>query len=245
MPQPSLLVSLSNAVDVLWTSGRYLYDIKTREVSTDDCNGRLAGMFHRYLSAAKAHLDVRGDFDRTRSYIVMSNHQSLYDIPVLFEAFGPQLRMVVKKELSRVPLWGPALRASRFVFVDRASPKNARANLLEAQGVLGSGLSVWIAPEGTRSKDGQLGSFKMGGFHMALDTGYPILPVTIDGARNVLAAGDVRTNLNETVRVIFHEPIDPKAFGPNTKGPRQALAEAVRQALAEAVRQAIQGGFAR
>ena len=237
MAQSSLLVSLANGVDVLWTSGRYLYDRQTREVPTADCNDRLAAMFHRYLDAAKVQLTVRGDVDRTRPYIVMSNHQSLYDIPVLFEAFGPQLRMIVKKEISRVPFWGPALRESRFVFVGRASPETARANLLEAQGVLASGLSVWIAPEGTRSKDGQLGPFKMGGFHMALDTGCPILPVTVDGTRNVLPAGAIRTNLDQPVSVVFHAPIDPKEFGPNTKGSRQALAEAVRQA--------IQGGFAR
>jgi 1-acyl-sn-glycerol-3-phosphate acyltransferase len=94
------------------------------------------------------------------------------------------------------------------------------------------GISVWIAPEGTRSRDGRLGPFKSGGFHLALDAGLRVLPVTIVGTFDVLRAGGRALGGRSEVRVVVHAPIDPRDFGHER---RVELTEAVRAAIASAL----------
>ncbi len=165
------------------------------------------------------------------SFIVMSNHQSLYDIPVLFYAFaGRTLRMVTKEELFRVPVWGQALRVSGFVPINRGNRKAAIASLKLAADALHRGVNIWISPEGTRSRTGKLGPFKKGGFHLALETGCRILPVTIVGTRDVLPAKSTEVKTGVHVVVTFSAPIDPEAYG---EARRSELAGAVRDAIAQ------------
>lgn len=154
-------------------------------------------------------LDVRGadSVDWSRAYVVMSNHQSHYDIPVLFAAVRGPCRMVAKQELARIPLFGQAMRRARFVIIDRADRERAIAGLRLAGEIIRSGVHVWIAPEGTRSRDGQLGPLKKGGFRLAQETGTPILPVAISGTWKVLAPGDRRIHRDVRVRVDIGPPI--------------------------------------
>jgi 1-acyl-sn-glycerol-3-phosphate acyltransferase len=164
------------------------------------------------------------------SYVVMSNHQSHYDIPVVFCALPMlSIRMVAKASLFRVPIWGRALRVSGFVPVDRSRRERAIASLRAARETMQSGISVWIAPEGTRSRTGELGELKHGGFHLALDTGVRILPVTIDGTRDVLPANGYAVRRGVRVRVTVHPPIDPREHGPER---RAELVDRVRAAIA-------------
>jgi 1-acyl-sn-glycerol-3-phosphate acyltransferase len=140
----------------------------------------------KLLDIAEMTLDVRGrdQVDWSRAYIVMSNHQSLLDIPVISVAVPGSLRFVAKKELFRVPLWGPAMRQAGIISIDRQDRRSAIASLRAAGEALKSGVHIWIAPEGTRSLDGKLGRLKKGGFLLALETKAPILPMVIDGTRN-------------------------------------------------------------
>src|SRR5690606_30789925 len=124
--------------------------------------------------------------------VLMSNHRSYYDIPTVFRAVPGRVRMVAKKELFRVPIFGPAMLASGFVKVDRERRESAIASLRESQRLLESGTRVWIAPEGTRSRDGRLGPFKSGGFHLALSAGVPILPMALEGTEKILPHDGVR-----------------------------------------------------
>src|SRR5690606_1207891 len=89
-------------------------------------------------------------------------------------------------------------------------------------------LSIWIAPEGTRSVDGRLGEFKTGGFHLAREAGVPILPVTLDGTINVHRSGDSKVHRGETVKVTIHPPIQPQKYG--REGVKELMAE-VRAAI--------------
>ena len=140
-------------------------------------------------------------------YVVMINHQSHYDIPVLFQAFEPPLRMVGKRELFRVPVWGAAMEAAGFIKVDRKNRQQAIESLKRAQASMSRGVSIWIAPEGTRSRTGALGPFKKGGFHLAIDTEAPILPVTVVGTRHVLPPKSLRVTSGVKVQVKFSPPI--------------------------------------
>jgi 1-acyl-sn-glycerol-3-phosphate acyltransferase len=175
-----------------------------------DCDRRLAEWSQRLLELAEVELRVRSDAPAASTpCIVMSNHQSYFDIPVLYQAVPGSMRMVVKKELMRVPLWGSAMRAAGFIPIDRARGKLAYRELERAgRELLRAGAHLWLAPEGTRSASGDLLPFKAGGFRLAASTGLPILPVTIDGTREVLPKGSWSIRRGRTVRVTLHEPIE-------------------------------------
>ena len=121
---------------------------------------------------------------------------------------SPSLRMVAKTELFRIPGFGRAMRAAEFVEVDRGDRARAVDSLKRAAATLGSGVSVWIAPEGHRSRDGVLGPLKKGGFHLARETGTAILPVALCGTRDVLPPETRRMNHDVPVRVVFGAPIE-------------------------------------
>ncbi|HEY4157963.1 MAG TPA: lysophospholipid acyltransferase family protein [Polyangiaceae bacterium] len=178
------------------------------------CDQRLLGWSSALVERARIDVRVHGELpDGSESFVVMSNHQSLYDIPVLYRAFPLRLRMVAKAELFRVPLWAQAMRRAGFVELDRSDRDRAIRSLDRARDALSSGTNVWIAPEGTRSPDGRLGEFKRGGFYLAVGARSRILPVSIRGTRQVLAARAYRVKPGAQVDVTFHAAVDPKDFG--------------------------------
>jgi len=177
----------------------------------ENADKRLHEFAQRTIANARIQLDVRGSDGvvTDRSYVYMSNHQSHVDIPVLYATMpSPTVRMVTKKELFRVPFWGRAMKGAGMILVDRSSRDKAIDSLRAAGEQFASGVSVWIAPEGTRSPDGTIGPLKKGGFHLAVETGTPILPVAISGTRHVLPKGTSRMAYDVPVRVIFGAPIE-------------------------------------
>jgi len=170
---------------------------------------RLQSWGRAVLAIAEMRLDVRGRdaVDWSRAYVVMSNHQSLFDIPVIAATVPGSLRFVAKKELFRVPIWGQAMRAARIISIDRQNRRSAIESLREAGEVLHSGIHIWIAPEGTRSYDGTLGTLKKGGFLLAIDTGTPILPMTISGTHNARRKHERGIQKRVRVEVTFGQPL--------------------------------------
>lgn len=164
-----------------------------------------------------------------KSYIVMTNHSSHYDIPVSFMALPGSMRMLAKKELYRIPLFGTAMRHAEFLQVDRQNQEQARRDLEAARLKMESGIMLWVAPEGTRSRTGELLPFKKGGFHLAINTGAIIIPVGIRGIDAVLPT-DGSIYLNQEVDVHIGEGIDASTY---TLDRRQELVERVRAAIQE------------
>jgi 1-acyl-sn-glycerol-3-phosphate acyltransferase len=200
-------------------------------VSARVCDQRLDRWSKALLRMAKVQLETTGreHIVPGESYVVMSNHQSHFDIPVVFQALGIPIRMVAKRELFGIPVMGPAMRYSGFVEVDRARHTKALRSLSAARERLQRDqTSVWIAPEGTRSVDGALGKFKRGGFHLAIDAGLRILPVAVDGSFRVHRAGDTEVHKNQTVKVSIRPPIDAPAFG---RARSDELVQAVRASI--------------
>jgi 1-acyl-sn-glycerol-3-phosphate acyltransferase len=195
---------------------------------------RLARWSKAIVERAHIQLAVEGLHHATpgESFVLMSNHQSLYDIPVIYQALGRRIRMVAKQELFRVPVWGRAMHRAGFIALDRDNRERSRQTLLASSGSLHEGTSIWIAPEGTRSKDGTLGEFRKGGFHLALQSGARILPITIIGTRAVLPAKGARITDGCDVRVVVHAPIDPRAYGEER---REELVQVVRSAIQSAL----------
>ena len=116
--------------------------------------------------------------------------------------------MVTKKELFRVPLWGKAMRQAGFIEIDRQNRERAIESLRVAKETLRSGVHVWIAPEGTRTRDGAMLPFKKGGFMTALDSETRILPVGVAGTRAVLPKGRAAATPGQRVAVVIGSPID-------------------------------------
>jgi 1-acyl-sn-glycerol-3-phosphate acyltransferase len=123
---------------------------------------------------------------RRRSYVVVSNHQSMYDIFVLYGWLELDMKWVMKKELRRIPGIGIGCEKAGHIFIDRRNPKAARKTLEYAIRRLGDGIGILFFPEGTRSTSGRLLPFKKGAFRTAIEQQLPILPVTIVGTRDIL-----------------------------------------------------------
>lgn len=207
-----------------------LVEAAVGRLDSDVCDARLEAWSRRLLESARITVQVSGQEHAKsgESFVVMSNHQSLYDIPVLFYALGRRIRMVTKRELFRIPVWGSAMRVAGFIEVDRQDHERAVESMKRAAESIRGGTDIWISPEGTRSRDGRLLAFRKGGFHLALDTGARILPVTVDGTRRVLAAGEGTVHPGAMVSVTIHPPIDPAAYGSERI---DELMEAVRNSI--------------
>lgn len=160
--------------------------------------------------------------------IFMSNHLSLYDIPLLLVSLPGTVRMVAKKELFKVPLWGHAMQQSDFVSIDRENANQAIHDLDIAAQKMKQGVRLWIAPEGTRSRDGQLQAFKKGAFNLAIQTGAKIIPVTIIGTDQLLPAKTWQFRLGQKVYLHLGEPIDASQY---TLRDRMKLLQRVREAI--------------
>jgi 1-acyl-sn-glycerol-3-phosphate acyltransferase len=158
----------------------------------------------------------------------MANHLSTVDIWALFVALPVKIRFIAKKQLGSIPLFGWAMSAGRFIFIDRQNPMAARRSIGEASQRIRSGSSVAIFPEGTRSRDGHLGPFKKGGFHLAIQAGVPIVPVGIRGAHEVMPRGSVILRRGP-VFLEVGAPISTKGM---TLADRDGLLERVRNEVA-------------
>jgi 1-acyl-sn-glycerol-3-phosphate acyltransferase len=229
----SLALSVRNIYETLAISFPTMLEAFSGRVTREVCDDRLNRWARHVVDNAHIELDVVGRENAAPgvTYLVMSNHQSLYDIPVLFHVLGPNIRMIAKKELFRVPIFGNALAAAGFVAIDRGNRASAIRDLERARALLANGTHVWIAPEGTRSVSGKLLPFKKGGFHLALESELPILPVTLSGTRDVLPAHGVFSRPGAKVRVTFHPSIDPRPYAARGKVGRTELMDKVRAAL--------------
>jgi 1-acyl-sn-glycerol-3-phosphate acyltransferase len=231
----SLLLSLRNVYETLYVSAPTVVDAVRGSLTRETCDERLESWASRVVANTEMMISVHGreHIAPGTTYLIMSNHQSHYDVAVIYYVLGSAVRMVGKRELFELPLFGHAMRAAGFVSVDRKNTESAIASLGDVREKLGRGIPMWIAPEGTRSPTGELLPFKKGGFVLALATGAPILPVSIRGTRDVLRARGVRSRPGVEVFVTIHEAIDPARFADlPRKAARDALAEEVRQSIA-------------
>lgn len=144
------------------------------------------------------------------TYIFMSNHESWMDIPAIFAAVPSSLRMVSKAGLMKMPIFGHAMADAGFIAIDRKNRQLAIRQLDEAKKRLAEGISVWLAPEGTRTRDGTIGPFKKGGFYLSRQLGKAIMPVFIEGAKEVMAADSFIVMPNRSITVHFLEPVTTK-----------------------------------
>lgn len=173
----------------------------------------------------------RGNVAAGQSYVIMSNHQSHFDVLALAAHVGLRYKWVMKQELRKAPFLGAACYRAGHIFIDRSNREAAIASLEKARERLKGGTSVLFFPEGTRSRDGRLQSFKKGGFMMALDLGLPILPLSISGTHRILP-GKTMQLLPGHARITIHAPIDTAGYSKET---RDELIADVRAVISSAL----------
>lgn len=165
-----------------------------------------------------------------RSCIFMCNHVSNLDPPVLLPALPGRSSVLLKKELMKIPILGVAMRLGKFVPVERGHRRDAaQASVEAAADALRSGLHIVVFPEGTRSRDGRLATFKKGPFFLAQQTGAPIVPIALAGTQTMMRKGSVAITPG-VARIELLPAIDPAAYGT-----REELLRAVRGAIAAAL----------
>jgi len=163
------------------------------------------------LSGVKVEVQGHPALERGRAYVFMANHLSTVDIWALFVALPIPVRMIAKKQLAAIPLFGWGMWAGRFIFIDRHNAVAARRTIEHAAQRIRDGASVLLFPEGTRSRDGELQAFKKGGFHLAIDAAAPIIPVAIKGTRELMPRGALGLKPGK-VTVIIGEPVSTEGL---------------------------------
>jgi 1-acyl-sn-glycerol-3-phosphate acyltransferase len=182
-----------------------------------------------WLGGVKVEIRGLEKLDSRSTYIFMSNHVSNLDPPVIIPRIPGRTSVLVKKELFRIPILGPAMRLASLVPVDRSNRDAAIASVQAGVEVLKTGIHMTVFPEGTRSPNGRLLAFKKGPFYLASDSGLPIVPVTITGTEKLMPKGAAIIRPGKAI-VTFHPPIDPQRFES-----KEALMDAVRDSIASAL----------
>ena len=190
------------------------------------------------LKIGGIRIDVTGreQLDPQQRYIFMSNHVSNLDPPLLLPLLPGRTSVFLKRSLMKIPVLGYAMRLGRFVPVDRdGSVESAKQSVETARQVLESGLHVMTFVEGTRSRDGRLLPFKKGPFYLAMETGAPVVPVSIWGTESMMKKGSVSITPG-TAHVVFHAPLWPRDYAT-----REELIAAVRQSVASSLPEWMRG----
>lgn len=171
-----------------------------------------------YLLLIRVNVVGLDKINLQQSYVIVANHQSIFDIFAIYGWLPTIFKWIMKTELRRIPLVGRACESVGHIFIDRSNPVASRKSIERAEKQLINGVSVVIFPEGTRTKTGAMSKFKKGAFRIATDLSLPILPVTIRGAFERLPRNTFNVYPG-TIEMIFHDPIDVNTFLPdNTVG---------------------------
>lgn len=174
--------------------------------------GVLWARFNSYTTPMPITIKGRHNIEKNRSYVLVANHQSYYDILVLVGFLPLNLKWVMKNELRKVPFFGYACEKVGHIFVDRSDRKAAVASIARAKKQIQKGTGIMFMPEGTRSATGQLLKFKKGAFMFAKQIDLPLVPVTISGTKDILPKHTMDLFPGRAY-ITIHEPIDPSGYG--------------------------------
>ncbi len=204
----SSLYAVSMFAKIIGVSSRYLVEALKDNADIKTTDKYIDIFWRMHFSTTSTKLYATGlSYLNDETCIFMSNHESWMDIPAIFGAVPHSLRMVSKAGIMKIPVFGHAMVKAGFIAIDRKNREKAIKQLDGAKDHLADGISIWIAPEGTRSRDGSIAPFKKGGFHIAKDLKKPIVPVFIEGAAKVMPPDSIWIRPNQSITVHFLKPL--------------------------------------
>ncbi len=179
------------------------------------------------LSSIRVNVIGRENVLMNRPQIFMANHQSDFDILIVLAYIPGQFRWIVKKELFKIPVFGKAMKSAGYIEIDRQNHEKAMRSLEEAAQKIREGKSVMTFPEGTRSKDGTIKPFKQGMFHLAIQAGVPIVPISIIGAHEILPKRSLKVKPGR-ITMVIGRPVEVSGYTIET---RAELIERIRNII--------------
>jgi 1-acyl-sn-glycerol-3-phosphate acyltransferase len=168
---------------------------------------RLWGRLFLMLFGAKLEVSGVENLDTKSNYVFCANHSSYTDIPILFAGLPMYVRLILRRSLTRIPIWGWALLASPMIIIDRSNPTKAKRTLEQAADIIRSGASVLLFPEGTRTHTGEIQPFKRGAFHIAYQSRAEVVPVKITGAFKFLPRTERLPKIGTKLSVRIGKPL--------------------------------------
>lgn len=159
------------------------------------------------LCLVKVSVEGRGNINRGTSYVFVANHQGAFDIFSIYGYLNHDFRWMMKKGLERIPLVGYSCKVSGHIYVDNSSPGATRRTMAEAEKRLRDGMSVVVFPEGSRTRDGRMHRFHRGAYMLAMEFSLPVVPITIDGAYDILPRGAWLPRPGH-IKLTIHKPIE-------------------------------------
>jgi 1-acyl-sn-glycerol-3-phosphate acyltransferase len=208
-----------------------LYALVRRSPDILYAAGRAGSRLGLNLGGVKLVVRGRENIEPGRPFLFLANHQSYCDPPALFVTIPRNVRLILKKELRKVPLLGLIMEMGGFVFIDRKDRIQSVGGMKQAVRQLQQGHSFLIYPEGTRTRTGELGPFKKGPFIMAIESGTPIMPISVKGSYEIMPPNRFRVRPG-TVVITFHPPIATNRL---LLADREELTERVRETISAAL----------
>ena len=190
--------------------------------------GRVGCRLGLYLGGVKVVVRGAENIEAGKTFLFLANHQSYCDPPALFVTIPRNVRLILKKELRKLPLLGLIMEMGGFVFIDRKDRVHSVTGMKQAVRQLQQGNSFLIYPEGTRTRTGELGPFKKGPFIMAIESGIPIVPISVRGSYDIMPPHQFTVKPG-TVVITFHPPIATNGL---LLADRERLTERVRETIA-------------
>lgn len=183
-----------------------------------------------WLSFVRVTVSGRENIDKNTSYVFVANHQGAYDIFSIYGFLNHNFKWMMKIGLRKIPFVGRACYAAGHIFVDNSSPSAIRNTMAVAEKTLQRGMSVVVFPEGSRTLTGHMGAFHKGAYQLSMEFGLPVVPLSINGAYDILRRGDAFPHWGH-IHLTIHKPIS----APVDEADRRRVIDASRAAVASAL----------
>lgn len=212
----TLFTAIFTIVTIPWKSSRWVYGVQ-----------QFWSRMCYWMLFIPVTIEGTENIQKDKSYVFVSNHQSMFDVFIIYGWLPNVFKWLMKKELRKIPFVGTACRAAGHIFIERTSVRASMESLQEVEKELVNGVSTVIFPEGTRTHDGQVGRFKRGAFQIALDLSLPVVPISLSGCFELLPRG-AKYVKRHPVKMVIGKPISLEGY--SKEDPQEAITR-VRDAV--------------
>lgn len=211
-----IILGLCCLFELGWRSIVIVMRAKTRKINKEFINQSIREGSRNILRFVRADYSIKVvesiAMNNDLPCIYISNHLSFFDLPLIMATLPGTIRLVVKKELGDIPLFGAALRQTGQILIDRGSPETMNAFFEEVKLKLKNGIALWVFPEGTRSTNGEILPFKIGAFRLAHELGAQIIPVFIKGTDSILPKYHTVPKHHQKIELRIGAAIDSRPY---------------------------------